>query len=224
VTGYADTASSGDYQTFLYDGANFVLLGTLGGGASQGFDVNASGQVTGGSYTTGGQFHAFLWDGVTMVDLGTMGGTYSFGRAINDAGQIAGYLIDSSNNFRGFLYTPGVGMADVGSLGGPFTFARGINSAGWVTGNSTNASFQNRAFVYDGATMRDLNLLSFVTPLPTVLTVSHGINDVGQIIANGEDGRAFLLTPVSGGEVPEPGTWALIVIGLAGIGWRYRVR
>jgi hypothetical protein len=29
---------------------------------------------------------------------------------------------------------------------------------------------------------------------------------------------------VSGGEVPEPGTWALIAIGLAGIGWRYRVR
>ena len=52
-------------------------LGTLGGAYSDGFGINASGQVTGWSYTTGDAAdHAFLYDG-TMHDLGTLGGTHS---------------------------------------------------------------------------------------------------------------------------------------------------
>lgn len=85
-------------------------------------------------------------------------------------------------------------------------------------GNSQNSSSQNRAFVWDGTTIQDLNLLSFVTPLPTVLQVSLGINDAGQMIANGEDGKAYLLTPVAAsGEAPEPGTSVLMALGLAAV-------
>ena len=81
-------------------------------------------------------------------------------------------------------------MSDLGTMGSTYRVGRAINDAGQVTENSANNTYsENRAFVYDGITMRDLNLLSFVTPLPKWLRTSHGINDVGQIIANGDDGR-----------------------------------
>ena len=66
-------------------------LGTLGGTFSRGDALNASGQVTGSSSTTGNQAqHAFLWNGTTMQDLGTLGGSFSRGGAINASGQVTG--------------------------------------------------------------------------------------------------------------------------------------
>ncbi len=66
-------------------------LGTLGG-ASGGFGINASGQVTGTSFIAAdGPVHAFLWDPTTgMRDLGTLGGNISDGRGINASGQVTG--------------------------------------------------------------------------------------------------------------------------------------
>ncbi len=50
-------------------------------------------------------------------------------------------------------------------------------------------------------------------------TYATGINDRGQIVGNGTyDGQylAFLLTP---GAVPEPSTWAMLLLGFAGLGF-----
>src|SRR5437588_5310206 len=74
-------------------------LGTLGGGSSSAFGVNAAGQVTGFSDTAGGAnraTHAFLYTGTpgsggVMHDLGTLNGNYTVGNAINDSGQVAGF-------------------------------------------------------------------------------------------------------------------------------------
>src|SRR5688500_6265601 len=76
-------------------------LGTLGGTSSIGWGINASGQVTGQSYTTGdAETHAFLYDGA-MHDLGTLGGTFSSGAGINDSGQVTG-----QSDGHAFLWTP----------------------------------------------------------------------------------------------------------------------
>jgi probable HAF family extracellular repeat protein len=65
-------------------------LGTLGGGTSKGYGINASGQVTGEAVTTGGVFHAFQYaPGSHMIDLGTLGGGSSTGYSINASGQQA---------------------------------------------------------------------------------------------------------------------------------------
>ena len=61
--------------------------------SSVGYGINASGQVTGHSYTTGDVAdHAFLWTPTAqrMHDLGTLGGTDSDGHGINDSGQVTG--------------------------------------------------------------------------------------------------------------------------------------
>src|SRR5947207_13764045 len=63
--------------------ASFSGLGTLGGSYSIGYGVNATGQVTGYSATSGGLGHAFLYSGSSMQDLGTLGGTSSQGNGIN---------------------------------------------------------------------------------------------------------------------------------------------
>jgi hypothetical protein len=52
--------------------------------------------------------------------------------------------------------------------------------------------------------MLDLN--SLVTLSDTFLTQATAINDLGQIVANGADGQAYLLTPI-----PEPSTYAALL-------------
>lgn len=63
------------------------------------------------------------------------------------------------------------------------------------------------AFLYSNGVMVDLNTL--IDPnLQITLAEARGINDLGQIVVNG-NGHAYLLTPV-----PEPGTWVLLGAGL----------
>src|SRR6266446_6321794 len=70
----------------------FTGLGTLGGTFSEGFGINASGQMVGSSYLPGDtDYHAFLYSGGSMRDLGTLDGTYSVGLRINASGQVTGY-------------------------------------------------------------------------------------------------------------------------------------
>ena len=72
--------------------------------------INASGQVTGWSYTTTGTMHAFLYSGGVMTDLNTLidptsGWVLQTAQAINDSGQITGYGIIGGQT-HAFLLTP----------------------------------------------------------------------------------------------------------------------
>lgn len=157
-------------------------LGTLGGTFSQGQDINASGQVTGESYTTGdAPHHAFLWtpttpngpDG-TLHDLGTLGGSYSAGLGINDSGHVTGQSDTTGNAaYRAFLYDGT--LHDLGTLGGTNTSAWDINDSGQVTGSSDlTVAGPAHAFLYDG-TMHDLGTLGGSSSNGT------GINASGQV-------------------------------------------
>jgi probable HAF family extracellular repeat protein len=100
-------------------------------------------------------------------------------------------------------------MADLGTLGGSLSEAHSINCAGQVVGWSRiSGDLVNHAFVYSDGVMYDLNAL---VSLGAELNSAEGINDSGQIIANGSNGHAYLLTPV----VPEPSSFVLLGAGLA---------
>ena len=91
--------------TFTY---TLTVLGTLGGTISVGRGVNASGQVTGYSYTTGNAAqHAFFYSGGMMTDLNTLiaSGT---GFTLTDATGISdtSFIANSSGQRRAFLLTP----------------------------------------------------------------------------------------------------------------------
>ena len=87
-------------HAFLYDGGNMRDLGTLQDDdfGSWAADVNASGQVVGGSRNSSLNWRAFLYDGSSMLDLCSVTNCVSAGwdylaeaNAINDNGDITGY-------------------------------------------------------------------------------------------------------------------------------------
>jgi probable HAF family extracellular repeat protein len=156
----------------------------------------------------------------TVTDLGTLGGSTSFGNDINASGQVTGYsYLAGDQAFHAFLWDPATGMRDLGTLGGSNSYGNDINARGQVTGYNDIAN--GHAFLWDPATgMLDLNDL--VAPRSGWrLGLASGINDAGQIVGSGTNGsqsHAFLLTPVTVAEVPEPGTLVLMGIGVIGLG------
>lgn len=198
-----------------------VDLGTLGGTYAYGIGVNASGVVSGYSFTSGdpslsNDFRAILYDGV-LHDLGTLGGLTSNGYDINSSGQVTGYSNPPADgNYRAFLWSPvtanaaiGV-MHDLGTLGGPSSTGYGINDQGQITGNSDTVEGPSHAFVWTpiapgetSGTMHDL--------FPFVEESSRGIdiNIHGQITGD-FNGQAFLWTPTT----PNGETGAAQLLGM----------
>jgi len=139
--------------------------------------------------------------------LGSLGGLYSYGYAINTGGQITGY---SSLAYSGsgpllqhaFLYSNGK-MTDLGTLaGGTFSAGYGINVRGTIVGTSNlSGTSTPHGFLYSAGLMTDLNSLVEGDPAAVGVTLEIGqaINDYGWIVANGNNGHAYLLEPITSG-------------------------
>ena len=155
-------------------------LGTLGGTAGYGNGINASGQVTGFSYTAGNAtWHAVIYVNGTLHDLGTLGGGFSSGSSINGSGQVAGFAA-TPNARRAFLYANGV-MTDLGTLGGTSSGGSDINASGQITGDSAVAGdTTEHAFLYSNGVMTDLGTLGGRSSEGT------GINASGQVTGRSE--------------------------------------
>src|SRR5450631_941287 len=134
-----------------------VDLGTLGGLASVGSSINASGQVAGSSNFDSSSFNnAFLSDpnGGNLHNLGTLGGSSSFGESVNANGDVTGtsFLNDNSTQ-HAFLFTSNGGLVDLNTLIGNGTGwvllnAQSINDSGMIVGFGTFDG-QIHAFLLD---------------------------------------------------------------------------
>jgi probable HAF family extracellular repeat protein len=182
-------------RAFVYDGAAMSDLGTIGGGLSEGRDINSAGHVTGWSTIApmmASVVHAFLHDG-TMHDLGTLGGTSSRGYGINDLGQTTGSSQITGDAAEHAFFHDGTMMHDLGTLGGANSYGQDINIHGHVTGYSdlVSPSGEQHAFWYDGDTMHDLGTLG------GDYSAGFGINAHGHIVGDyGIDyGNPDLLNP-----------------------------
>ncbi len=208
VTGEESEGLQGPFA-YLYNSRTGTVsgLGTLAPGlfdaTSSGNGINLAGSVTGSAEIASGAQHAFLYISGEMRDLGTLGGDNSAGNAINRAEQITGSSDTASGTTHAFKYANGT-MQDLGTLGGTFSEGNGINAAGDIVGDSSLAAgATNHAFLYRNRKMTDLNtLLDSRSPLAQFVTLTEGvgINDRGEIAANGTDSRtgeshAYLLTP-----------------------------
>ncbi len=208
VTGEGSEGLQGPFA-FLYDSKSGTVsgLGSLAPGlfdaTSSGNGINAAGSVTGSAEIESGAQHAFIYVGGEMRDLGTLGGQNSAGNGINRADQITGWSLTASGSMHAFQYANGT-MTDLGTLGGDFSQGNSINHSGDIVGDSDEAGDAVvHAFIYRDHKMTDLNkLIDSRSPLARFVSLSGGvgINDRGEIAANGSDSRtgeshAYLLIP-----------------------------
>ncbi len=207
------------------------LMGPTVTGESHATSINDAGQITGtsehGANTTAFFYNPGDTNFQSIGTLSSLGFSSSYGTGINAAGQIAGLSTNGADGRHGFLWSSSDGMIDLGDLAGGenYSVSLGINDAGYVVGNSGAVNGRHGFLWSSTGGMVDLNgLISNANGF----TVWEGdaINNVGQIVGYGTTAtgafHAFLLTPDTVGAVPEPATWAMMLVGFGAVGYGVR--
>jgi probable HAF family extracellular repeat protein len=153
----------GASRGFVAIGGASQDVGTLYGGDTVAWGVNAAGQAVGESLDAAGNSRAFLYSGGGITDIGTLGGATAQARDINNAGVVVGGAQPGpafpDDGAHAFLYRNGA-MTDLGTLGGGFSWANAVNEAGQVAGYSlTPGDAAFHPFLYSGGAMIDLGSL-----------------------------------------------------------------
>jgi probable HAF family extracellular repeat protein len=162
-----------------------------------------------------GTEHAYVVSGGSLTEIPDPGSSIQ-PESINSSGEAVGFCRNLSGQVEAFVYTSQQGTREIESLGlsvtgstTPGIGAFGINDLGTVVGADNWADGSVYAFLYTDAS----GAVEFDPPAGLVFDGAYGINDDGQVIAQGyytngtTDGyRGFLLTPV-----PEPGTLTLSI-------------
>jgi probable HAF family extracellular repeat protein len=182
---------------FLYTTSGGMRdLGSLGGNVGSAMAINDSGEVTGFSYLTDNvTSHSFVWDESNgMQDIGSIIGDSSFATAINSSEEVVGYAITPSGSWTAFYWNASEGMRALEAPVSSQTVATGIGTNSQVVGFCDN-SVQSRAVRWERAT----TLQAFRTLVPPNNPYPGwvgAINRVGQIVGEGNNGHAILLTPI----------------------------
>jgi probable HAF family extracellular repeat protein len=173
-------------------------------GGSYGYAINASGDVTGYSYTQAKLTHAVIFRGGKVIDLGVVpGANSSVGYGINGYDQVTGSAGFSLSNHV-FLYSAGK-MGDLGTAPGyNSSFGAAINDSAQIAGGSGGSGLggYSPAFLYNAGEFINLpdhfNLASNINSIEKTganffYAYGNVINAAGQIAGgiNGNGGAAI---------------------------------
>src|SRR3984885_10283739 len=199
VAGSSGSMGNANGDAVLYTNGVPTDLGNLGGGWSEAFQVNSSGEVVGYAPLSDGNNRCFVFRNGHLVTLPTLGGDWCDGFAINDFGEVVGQSFSATNTYQGFIFSKGK-MTNLGNLGADIeTYAFGINNAHQVVGYSWNTHSEFQAFLWQKGKMKSLGTLG------GPYSVAYGINDAGQVtgyaaLAGNTVNHAFLF---SGGKMTD---------------------
>jgi probable HAF family extracellular repeat protein len=208
--------AGGIWQGFSDSGGVFSSVDAFGSNDTFPFGISNNGQIVGVVNDASGASQGYVYSNgqYQIVDGDPYPANSTLASGINDSGEIiltsspsgsTGFNCDSFLNVGG-VNTP-ISMPGVSN-----TCAEAINDAGAIVGAVSNDGYVT------GSGFVDVDGVYTALNFPgATLTEAYGINNLGQIVgtytdANGNE-QAFLATPT-----PEPGTWAMILGGLASLG------
>ena len=180
-----------------WSGGGVINLGGLPGASSSVADgINNSGQVVGSS-VVGGTEYAVEWSGGSLIKLEDLPGSAgSVAAAINDAGVVVGESGGYATEWSGGR------VINLGGLpGSSFSEAESINKSGQVVGFSVVGGV-TYATEWSGGSVINLGGLPGAT-----FSSAESINSFGQVVGESDGSTA----------VPEPSTWAMMLLGFAGL-------
>lgn len=136
---------------------------------------------------------------------------------VNSSGEIVGFYQPTSTTSGGFLDDAGV-ISPIDPFGSTFTQALGINNSGEIVGFYVdNITGVQHGYIDNGGVFTTFD------PTGSVSTTINGLNDKGDIVGFYTDAVSdtvigFVGAP-SATPVPEPSTWAAMLVGFAGLGF-----
>ncbi|MFD0474649.1 hypothetical protein ACFQ0B_45235 [Nonomuraea thailandensis] len=187
----SSVSATGEQRATVWDGAQVIDLGSLGGGHAYAGALDEDGNVVGSSYTATEKGHAFHWRAGTMTDLGPFG-IPTLVRDVS-AGVIVGeyrYLLPNGTaRYQAFRIQNGV-RTDLAAVSG--SNAAAVNPAGQIAGTQRRleppgpaSQRTHRAFLWDDGVITELGTLG------GQWSQAEGINGDGHIVgqsALGADG------------------------------------
>jgi PEP-CTERM motif len=219
--GFANTGGQGGTFTTL-DAPGFAFTQLLG--------INHNGNTAAGYWTTDpagatGQIAGTvspMFNGATFTNINHLlpANTNSQATGVNDLGIVSGFYQEGPNTspvFTAFFDQFG-SITSFKVPGSVSTQALGINDQGWIVGDYTVANGDMFGFLDKGGGV-------FITldPFGSTAVTANGINDNGNVVGFYVNAAGatigFESAPLGSTPIPEPSTWAMMLLGFAGLGF-----
>ncbi len=188
--------------------------------------MNDSGASVGDYFFTSGGLnyrHGYLINGATFSDISAspLNTEKTEARGINDSGLIVGWELDALTGFvQGFVDNGGVFsfVSDPNPLNAGTTYLESVNNSGMASGDFADASGNLHPFTFNTLT----DVFTDLTPPVADGYAAFGINNLGEVVLSGQTtGLNYIYNPAG---VPEPESWALMLLGFGGLGVAMRSR